>query len=168
MLNIKSTRAFGEVLIAAIHNETISKYQDLMKNSNLSSSFAEIETFSAMRSTFSHELSTVLLIDFGASKTKLAVVEYGIIKSFHIVNRGSYDISNALSKSLSVPFAKAEEMKREFGLFGSSLDKSVEEITKLSVTYILNETSSVILAYEKKYNKTITILYYELKEKQKS
>jgi type IV pilus assembly protein PilM len=144
-----------EVLIAAIHNETISKYQDLMKSSNLSSSFAEIETFSAMRSTFSHELSTVLLIDFGASKTKLAVVEYGIIKSFHIVNRGSYDISNALSKSLSVPFAKAEEMKREFGLFGSSLDKSVEEITKLSVTYILNETSSVILAYEKKYNKTI-------------
>lgn len=145
-----------EVLIAAIHNETITKYKDIVKKTDLSSGFFEIEVFSAIRSAFGHELSPVLLIDFGASRTKLAVVEYGIVKSFHIVNRGSQDITNALAKSLSVPFAKAEEMKREFGMYGSSLDRSVSEVTKLTVDYILNESNSTILGYEKKYGKSVS------------
>ena len=144
-----------EVLIAAIHNDTISKYKDIIKTTDLTTSFFEIEVFSAIRATFSHELSTVLLMDFGAAKTKLSIVEYGIVKSFHIVNRGSADITNALSRSLNISFAHAEEMKREFGLFGSA-DKNVGEITKLSVDYILNETSTVILNYEKKYNRTVS------------
>ena len=145
-----------EVLVAAIHNDTISKYKDVVKKTELTSGFFEIEVFSAIRSTFSHELSPVMLLDFGASKTKVVIVEYGIVKSFHIINRGSQDITNALSKSLSVPFAKAEEMKREFGLYGSSLDKNVAEITKLSVDYVLTEGNSAILAYERKYQKTVS------------
>ncbi len=145
-----------EVLIAAIHNDTISRYKDVVKKTDLSSGFFEIEVFSAIRSTFGHELSPVLIMDFGASRTKIAIVEYGIVKAFHIVNRGSQDITNALSKSLSVPFAKAEEMKREFGLYGSSLDRNVAELTKLSVDYILTEANTAISSYERKYNKTVS------------
>lgn len=145
-----------EVLIAAIHNDTITKYKDIVKKADMNSGFFEIEVFSMIRSCFGHELSTVLLVDFGASKTKLSIVEYGIVRSFHIINRGSQDITNALSKSMSVPFTRAEEMKREYGLFGSSLDKNVAEIIKLSVDYIFSETTSVIVNYEKKYNRTVS------------
>ncbi len=145
-----------EILIAAIHNETITKYKEIVKKTELTSGFFEIEIFSAIRSTFGHELSPVLILDFGASRTKIAIVEYGIVKSFHIINRGSQDITNALSKSFAVPFAKAEEMKREFGLYGSSLDRNVAEITKLSVDYILSETNNSILGYEKKYQKSVS------------
>jgi type IV pilus assembly protein PilM len=145
-----------EVLVAAIHNETISKYNGIVKKTELTSGFFEIEVFSDIRATFAHELSPVMLVDFGASRTKVVIVEYGIVKAFHIINRGSQDITVALSKSLSVPFAKAEEMKREFGLFGSSLDKNVAEISKLSVDYVLNESQSAILAYERKYQKTVS------------
>ena len=145
-----------EVLIAAIHNDTIQKYKDIVKGSPVDSTFFEIEVFSAIRSTFSHELSTVLLLDFGASKTKLSIIEYGIVRSFHIINRGSYDITNALSKSLSIPFSRAEEIKREFGLQGDPADKNVAEIAKLTTDFIITETNSAILQYEKKNNKTIT------------
>jgi type IV pilus assembly protein PilM len=145
-----------EVLLAAIHNDTISKYKSVVSTAKLHPNFFEIETFSAIRSTFSHELSPVLLLDFGASRTKLAIVEYGIIKSFHVINRGSQDITNALSKSLSVPFSKAEEMKREFGLSGSSLDRNVADITRLTVDFILSEANAAILAYERKYGKSVS------------
>lgn len=145
-----------EVLVAAIHNETISKYKNIVKKTDLTSGFFEIEVFSDIRSTFSHELSPVMLLDFGASRTKVVVVEYGIVKAFHIINRGSQDITIALSKSLSIPFSKAEEMKREFGLYGSSLDKNVADITKLSVDYVLAEANSAILGYERKYQKTVS------------
>lgn len=54
-----------EILIAAIHNETIQKYRDIVKSTALDASFFEIELFSSIRSSFNHELSTVLIIDMG-------------------------------------------------------------------------------------------------------
>jgi type IV pilus assembly protein PilM len=155
-MNEGETAAKNEVLVAAIHNETISKYKNIVKKTDLTSGFFEIEVFSDIRSTFAHELSPVMLLDFGASRTKVVIVEYGIVKTFHIINRGSQDITVALSKSLSIPFSKAEEMKREFGLYGSSLDKNVADITKLSVDYVLTEANSAILGYERKYQKTVS------------
>ncbi len=155
-MNQGETAAKNEVLVAAIHNETISKYKNIVKKTDLASGFFEIEVFSDIRSTFAHELSPVMLLDFGASRTKVVIVEYGIVKTFHIINRGSQDITIALSKSLSIPFSKAEEMKREFGLYGSSLDKNVADITKLSVDYVLTEANSAILGYERKYQKTVS------------
>ena len=142
-----------EVLVVAIPNDTIAKYRDIIKQAGLEASSLEHEVFSSIRSNFTHELSPVLLFDFGASKTKLSIVERGIVKNFHTVNRGSADITNALSRSLGIPFDKAEKMKRESGL--SSMEENVVTIIKRSIDYIFSEANSVVLNYEKKYNKTI-------------
>jgi len=145
-----------KVLVVAIQNDVISKYKDIVKRADTESGFYEIEVFSQIRATLGHDLSPVLLVDFGASKTKLTIIEYGVVRYFHIINRGSYDISSTLSKSLSVSFTKAEQLKREFGLYGSSTDKSITEIIKSSIDYILSETNNVVLNYERKYNKVIS------------
>lgn len=145
-----------EVLVAAIHNDTIQKYRDIIAKTNLSVDFFEIELFSSIRSSFGRELSTVLIIDMGALKTKLSIIEYGIVRKFHSIDRGSQDITNALSKSLGVTFLQAEQMKREFGMFGNQKDQSMPEIISLSVDYILSETNSAILNYERQYGKTIS------------
>ncbi len=154
----KTLPAQSEVLTAAIHNETLSKYRDLAKNSGLSADVFEIEVFSSIRSTFSHELSAVLLMDVGASKTKLAIVEYGIVKTFHIVNKGSADITNALARSLAVPFTKAEDLKRTVGLTGTGVNKSTADICKLTVDTIFSEASNVVGAFERKYEKPVSKL----------
>ena len=146
----------NEVLVAAIHNETLAKYRELVTTSGLSAHILEIEVFSAIRSTFAHELSAVLLVDFGASKTKLAIVEYGIVRSFHIINRGSFDITSNVSKSLSIPFQKAEDMKRDIGLTGRGTDKPASDVARLVVDYILSEAGAAISSFERKYNKPIS------------
>ena len=145
-----------EVLVVAIQNDVVSKYKDVVKRADVTAGFFEIEIFSQMRATIGHDLSPVLIIDFGASKTKLTIVEYGIARYSHVINRGSHDISNTLCKSLNVTFGKAEEMKREFGMYGSPTDKNISEIIKLSVDYVLSETNNVVLNYERKYNKVIS------------
>ncbi|MFA6397858.1 MAG: pilus assembly protein PilM, partial [Candidatus Paceibacterota bacterium] len=96
-----------EVLVSAIHKDTVGKYQGIIRNSGLNSDLLEIEIFSSVRSTLGREMSSVLVMDIGASKTKLIIVEHGIVKGFHIIDRGSADMSEALSKSLDVTFAKA-------------------------------------------------------------
>ncbi len=145
-----------EVLVVAIQNDAVSKYRSLVSQCSLEAGFFEIEIFSSIRANFEHELSPVLLMDFGASHTKLSIVEFGSVRGFHIINRGGADITDAISKSLSIPYSKAEEMKKEFGLFGSPAEKSLSDIIKIHTDYIFSETNNVLLGYEKKYNRTIS------------
>lgn len=148
--------AKSEVLTVAIHNDTLAKYKDLTTKTELVADTYEIEIFSSIRSTFTHELSAVLLVDFGASKTKLAIVEYGIVKTFHIINKGSFDITSNMSKSLGIPFAKAEDLKRDVGLTGTGVNKQASDIAKLTTDYIISETQSTIANFERKYEKPIS------------
>jgi len=147
-----------EILVAAIHNDTTQKFTDIIKTSALSPLFFEIEIFSAIRSTFGREVETVILVDFGALKTKISVIESGIVRNLHIVNRGSADITNAIANSLVMSFAEAEEMKRQHGLLGSSSTPALSDIIKLSVDYILSETNTFIMQYERIHNRTVNKL----------
>ncbi|MFA6515267.1 MAG: type IV pilus assembly protein PilM [Candidatus Paceibacterota bacterium] len=144
-----------EVLVVAIQNETLSRYQEILKKTDLHSDSFEMEIFSNIRSSFSHDVAPVLLIDFGASKTKISIVESGIVRVFHVVNRGSQDISRNISQALSISFEEAEKLKRTIGL-EASVDGKVENIVLLSVDYIFSDINSVVLAYEKRYNKSIS------------
>ena len=111
------------MLVVAIQNDAVSKYRSIVSQCSLEASFFEIEIFSSIRANFEHELSLVLLMDFGASSTKLSLVEFGMVKNHHTINRGGADISSSISKSLDIPFPKAEEMKKEFGLFENPIEK---------------------------------------------
>ncbi|MCX6751282.1 MAG: type IV pilus assembly protein PilM [Candidatus Nomurabacteria bacterium] len=145
-----------EVLVVAIQNDAISKFRSIVSQCSLEAGFFEIEIFSSIRANFEHELSLVLLMDFGASSTKLSLVEFGMVKSHHTINRGGADISASIAQSLDIPFPKAEEMKKEYGLFENPVEKSLADIIKVHIDYIFSETNNVLLGYEKKYNRTIS------------
>lgn len=144
-----------EVLVVVIHNEVLKRYQNIMKQSSLPSSFFEVETFSAVRSAIVHELSPVMIFDFGASKTKLSIVEYGVVREVHIINKGGADITQNIATSLGVPFARAEQLKKQYGLVGDVMDGSLARTIRLSTDFILSEANNVMIHYEKKNNKTI-------------
>lgn len=144
-----------EVLVVAIHNDVLSRYQEILTKTEVHSDSFEMEIFSNIRSSFTNDMAPVLMMDFGASKTKLSIVEAGVVRVFHIVNRGSQDITKNISQSLSISFTDAEKMKRSVGL-DASANAEVANIVGLSTDYIFADTNSVVLAYEKKYNKTIS------------
>ena len=144
------------VLVVATQNDAVAKHRSIVSQCNLSASFFEIEIFSSVRANFEHELSPVLLMDFGASRTKLSIVEFGMVNGYHTIERGGADISNSISKSLSISFGEAEKMKKEFGLFENPAEKSLADIIRVHVDYIFSETNSALLGYEKKHNRTIS------------
>ena len=152
----ESKKEKTRVLVVATQNDAISKYRSIVTGSNIDASFFEIEIFASIRSNFEHELSPVLLMDFGASRTKLALVEFGTVHGYHTIDRGGADISNAIAQSLSIPFPEAEKIKKEFGLLENPSEKSLASIVKVHVDYIFSETNNVLLGYEKKYDRTIS------------
>ena len=147
-----------QVLLVAVHNDTISKYQEVIKRSSLTAPVFEVETFSSIRSSFANTKESSLFIDFGALKTKLAVIEHGLIKHFHVINRGSRDMTTSISTALGISFVDAEKYKREYGLYGAPNEERTGEVARQSIDFIIAEIGTTILQYERKYGKKISKL----------
>jgi type IV pilus assembly protein PilM len=143
------------VLVVATLNETLAKYTDVLQKTSLPMDSLEIEIFSHIRAVLTRELFPVLIVDIGASKTKLTIVEHGIVETFRLVNRGSQDMTNSIMHSLEVTFDKAESIKKEFGILASPEHPTVPDMIKTHLVEIFQEANSNILAYEKRYNKNI-------------
>lgn len=145
-----------EVLVVALHNDTIIRYKDMVTKTQLEASFFEIEIFSTMRSILDNELNPILIIDMGATSTKVYIVERGILRSSHMINRGSQNITDELSKSLGISVVDAEFLKREKGLEGEIHGIKTKDVITFTLNYIFSEANHVVLAYQKKYNKNVS------------
>ena len=144
-----------DVMMVAIHNDTITKYQEVISKTKIKAELYEIEMFSTIRALLGQNSRSVMIVDIGAGSTKLYIVERGIIKNSHLVNRGSQDITIALSNSLSLSFVEAENLKRMTDISLSGADPNIVSIVDLTLDYVFAEANQVLLSYEKKYNKTV-------------
>jgi type IV pilus assembly protein PilM len=144
------------IFLAVIHNDAIERNKKIIKSAGLESSFFEIELFSTIRSSLDQSLQPQMVFDMGASSTKLYIVERGILRNSHIINKGSQDITLATSRSMGVSFEEAERMKKTYGLVSGQKEKDLTEITSLILEYIFSESSMVLLNYQKKYNKNVS------------
>lgn len=145
-----------EVLVAAIHKGVISQYQDLATRVGVNPSFFEIETFSSIRSVFSGEMAPTAIMDIGAGSTKMAILDYGIVRVSHTIHKGSQDITVALARTLGVDFAKAEEIKRTVGLSERLTGDGVSATVNGLVEYIFSEANKIILDYQAKQKKSVS------------
>ncbi len=141
------------VLLVAIHNDVLSTYQSIIEGVSLTEHFFEIEIFSSIRAIIGQTLSPIGVLDIGAGKTKLYIVEYGVVKVSHLINRGSQDLTLSLSRSLEMSIEQAEKQKRTDGLLGS--DPSVREAMLIPLGHIFSEVNRVLLSYGHKNNRNI-------------
>jgi type IV pilus assembly protein PilM len=144
-----------DVLLVAIHNETIRDYQEIIKKTELDANFFEIEIFSTIRSVLDQNIEPVMILDMGAASTKLYIVERGAVRVSHTINRGSQDVTTSLSTSLAVPIDKAEIIKRTIGFDKDPANKNIADSISLSLSLIFSEGRRVALNYQAKYNKSI-------------
>ena len=156
------TRAKGqEVLLVAIHNDTLNTYRTLAQAAGLTVEFYEIEIFSAIRSSVGHGVAPVLVVDLGAATTKMYVVERGVVRFTHLVTSGGQQMTEVLGRSLNWEFEKAERVKRERGLVDSSA-YSTDENDKIktallsTLARVFSEVNRVLLSYGQRYNKNVS------------
>jgi len=144
-----------DVLLVAIHNEVLNGYNDIVGKAALDNSFFEIEIFSSMRAVLGQSLTPVMIVDIGAATTKVYVVEYGVVRISHVINKGSQDVTIGISKSLNISAERAEEVKRVQGLTKEHDVQNVNKIALLTLDYIFSEVNRVLLNYQMKNNKNV-------------
>lgn len=150
-----------EILLIAIQNATLHAYQSIMKAVGVVSSFYEIEIFSAMRSCLAHGIAPILIVDLGASTTKMYVIERGVVRMTHLLSVGGQQITETLARSMEWDFEKAERVKREHGLvnasaFGESENAKIHEALLSTLGRVFSEVNRVLLSYGQRYNKNVS------------
>lgn len=145
-----------DVLVVAIHKDTINRFQKISESVGLDTSFFEIEVFSTIRSVMHGESEPVLVVDVGASNTKVFVVDHRMLRDTHIINKGSQNITSSLSQSMTISMERAEEIKREVGMVSADGNESVRELSSLVLDSIFAEAKRVMLAYQKKHNVSVS------------
>ena len=142
-----------EVIIAAIHNEVISKFESIKRDAQLpgGQSHFEIEIFSTLRAVVGRDLAPILVIDIGAGSTKLALVDEGVVRASHVISMGGQDITLGLARSQDIPFAQAEELKRRVGMVGDNEGRDVLAVAELLFSNVMSETLRFVGSYEHKH-----------------
>lgn len=135
------------VLLSAVYNKAQTEYEQIMNGCGLVTVGTEVEIFSTIRATVSLKDEVVAVLDCGASATRLYIVEKGLVAKTHSIPLSGVSLTKDLAQGLSIEFEKAEELKREFGLLGSSDNKQIQDILAKSYERGVRELHTVLKRY---------------------
>ncbi|HIP21467.1 MAG TPA: type IV pilus assembly protein PilM [Candidatus Pacebacteria bacterium] len=146
---------FYDIIVIAIHKETLNKYVNIASALKLDLKFLEIETFSTIRSVVKYERDTSAIVDIGSSMTKFYIVENGIIRKSHIINIGSFNMLKIFSAK-----DRKDDKISQTGLIGESVKLLRNELRisndlPVDLIRIINEIKKAIVKYQKENKKDI-------------
>jgi type IV pilus assembly protein PilM len=141
------------ILVVAIHKETLNKYSNIAANAELDLKFLEVETFSTIRSVIKHERNTTAIVDIGAAITKFYIVESGIVRESNIINIGSSKMLSAYRGGEKTASAAGEVNGEAAKLLRETMvdNKSIP----IDFTRIISEIKKGIIQYQKTNKKDV-------------
>ena len=150
-----SGKKTSKVILVAIHKNIIKEYTSVVSSAGLEVVALEIESFSVIRSIVSNESAPVVVMDFGASSVKIAIVDGGVMRAAHSIAKGSQDLTLALSRSMGVDFSRAEETKREIGLSNLPEHKEIVSVISPILEHVFSESNNFIKNYQRKERRAV-------------
>lgn len=101
-----------DVLLAAIENNSLERFKGLMTTVNLQNTPTEIECFSTIRALYNSGEKNSVVIDLGASTTKLYITSQGLLQRMHRASVGGVTVTKRLAETEEMSFEEAETLKR--------------------------------------------------------
>ena len=144
-----------KVLIVAVHNDQISLLQNVVTSAGLAASFYEIEIFSTIRSVVDEPVKPVMVLDIGASATKVYVVERGIVARSHNIPKGGQDVTRTIASAHGMTVDKAETLKKAHG-FSAPAETYDRKTIEIVFSRIMQEAKRVQDQYERDTQKKIS------------
>lgn len=100
-----------QVLITGASNAMVQKYVTIFKAAGLEMVSLESETFPLIRSLVGKDRSATMIVDIGAVRTNIVIVENGIPYVARSLDMGGNNFTKAMSASMGIGLPEAEQMK---------------------------------------------------------
>jgi len=149
---VRKTRENGkesiDLLLAAAPKSLVEKTMNILKMAGLIPVSIEMEIISMARSLIAPNHEQVLLVDFGAKATDLAIVENGAIVFVYSIPTGGEALTRALSLELGLELSQSEAYKKSYGIDPEKLEGRVGAALEPTLTTIVSELKKAIQFYQ--------------------
>ncbi len=143
-----------QVLLVAVHNDALALLEGVVRRNELSATFYEIEIFSTIRSVVDEPVKPVMVLDIGASATKVYVVEHGVVALSHNIPQGGQDITRTIATAHGLTVENAESLKKKHG-FSNGESGYERKSIELVFSRIFDEVRRALLQFENEKDKKI-------------
>lgn len=109
---------YVRVLVTGAAKTLVQKYIEIFKVAKLQLQALDTESFALIRSLIGKDRSAIMVVDMGAKRTNLTVVEKGIPFVTRSVNIGGDAVTSRIQTTMNVSAEEAESMKRDFSQLG--------------------------------------------------
>ncbi len=100
-----------QILLTGASRAMVTKYVTVFKMAGLELVSLETETFALIRSLIGKDRSTTMIVDIGAARTNIIIVENGVPFVTRSLDMGGATFTKAMGRSLSLDLKAAEQMK---------------------------------------------------------
>ncbi|MFZ5932505.1 MAG: type IV pilus assembly protein PilM [Patescibacteria group bacterium] len=135
------------VLLVAAPRNIIEAYVKVVQMAGLTVVAVETELMALARS-LAPGGQTVLLVDFGARSTDIAVVKNGQLAFTRTIPTAGEAFTRAVAQSLGVEMSQAEEYKRAYGLSGGQLEGKIRGALDPVFRMVVDELKKAVHFYQ--------------------
>lgn len=141
----------ADVLLTAAPRRLVNRYVDIFQKARLNLLSLETESFALIRSLLNREAPfSLMIVDIGAVATDIIIIEYETPVVIRTVDVGGMAITSAISSSLGIDLERAEQFKRDIGIFGdqaAAQNNTIAQIIESAFAPVVNEISYSIDLY---------------------
>ncbi|MBI2268464.1 MAG: type IV pilus assembly protein PilM [Candidatus Blackburnbacteria bacterium] len=136
-----------EVLLVAAPKTLVQKYAKVATLAGLTVTMVETELLALVRA-IAPKGQTVVVADFGATSSSVAIVRDGQLVISHSVPTGGEALTRAVASSLGMNIQQAEEYKKAYGLNTGTAEGKVAEALSPVLRVIADEVKKAIQYYK--------------------
>lgn len=135
------------VLLVAAPKLLVEKYARLVEMAGLSLVVVETELVSLVRALAPQD-STVLIVDFGARSTDIAISKAGQLMFSRSIPTAGEAFTRAVAQALGVEESQAEEYKRAYGLSATQLEGKIRGALEPVFKLVADEMKKAVQFYQ--------------------
>lgn len=135
------------ILLIAAPRTLVEPYVKVCQMAGLTTVAVETELVALSRA-LAPANQTVLLVDFGARSTDIAVVKNGQLSFTRTIPTAGEAFTRAVAQSLGIELKQAEEYKRAYGLSGGQLEGKIKGALDPIFRIVIDEMKKAIQFYQ--------------------
>ncbi len=145
---IKQQQSNVRILLTAAPKKLVQKYIDVFKAAGLELLSLETEAFALIRSLVGADKSPVIVLDSGAGRTSISVIDNGIPYLNRSIDVGGASITKALAERLYMDMERAEQFKVDLAAGEATMEGDVLQIISSTLNPIINEIKYSLKIYK--------------------
>lgn len=143
------------ILVTAVPNERVRKYQEIFKLADLKLNVLEVESLSLVRAFTSQDDEPTLILDIGSRSTNIVIASKGFLRYSAQTDYAGLSLTQAIASGFGIDTKRAEELKRQKGIIVRAEEYELSTLTLPFLDVIISEVKRAKAAYEKDGGMTV-------------